>query len=95
LIDFLVKMKPEIYQGILIRQLAPAPVTELKNAIRGAKKVIVAEYNARGQIRTLIKDALSEADVQSILRYDGEHYTIDEFEQAVQEVLDEKVINEI
>ncbi|WP_158211603.1 2-oxoacid:acceptor oxidoreductase family protein [Alkalihalobacterium alkalinitrilicum] len=83
LIEHLVNKDPETYQGILLRQLSPVPLQELIDAIKETKKVIVAEYNATGQIRTFIKEAIQHKEVNSILRFDGEHYTEEEFEKEL------------
>ena len=89
LIENLVKDHPGIYQGLLIRQLAPLPKEELSEALKHSKKVVIAEYNAKAQIRTILEDALQGKKVQSLLRFDGEHFTDKEFHDEISTILDE------
>ncbi|OLS34508.1 2-oxoacid:acceptor oxidoreductase family protein [Bacillus sp. MRMR6] len=90
-IENFVQKNPYKYQGLLIRQLSPVPVEELSESLEGIEQIIVAEYNARGQIRTLLKDVFGEKEVHSLLRFDGEHFTDGEFEAAVTEISKKQV----
>lgn len=72
---------PEKYQGLLIRQLAPMP--ELPRLSAEVHMVIVSEYNATGPLRRLLGSWIGTIPVQSVRRYDGEHFTLEEFETAV------------
>ncbi|WP_216831141.1 2-oxoacid:acceptor oxidoreductase family protein [Alkalihalobacterium elongatum] len=83
LIEHLVKKDPDAYRGLLIRQISPIPKNEIMEALKETKKVIVAEYNATGQIRSFIESAIQDKEVDSILRFDGEHYTEEEFEKEL------------
>ncbi|MBP1931137.1 2-oxoglutarate ferredoxin oxidoreductase subunit alpha [Ammoniphilus resinae] len=87
LIENLVKRQPEQYKGVLLRQLHPVPVESIVNALSEAKTVIVAEYNATGQIRSMIESALVDRQIHSLLRYNGEHYTLEEFQDSVTSIL--------
>lgn len=87
LIEHFAKENPDTFKGLLIRQLTPLPMDELRNTLKGSEKVIVAEYNATGQIRTILKDALIDQEVQSLLRFDGEHFTNKEFSVEVNTIL--------
>jgi 2-oxoglutarate ferredoxin oxidoreductase subunit alpha len=78
-IESTVKKYPEKYYGVLLRQLHPIPYEELTTALVRSEKVIVAEYNATAQIRSLIEPALQQKEVHSLLRFDGEHYTLEKF----------------
>ncbi|WP_165820849.1 2-oxoacid:acceptor oxidoreductase family protein [Pueribacillus theae] len=89
LIEYFVKNN-DGFQGLLIRQLVPIPQEELLMALTNLEKVIVAEYNATGQIRTIIKDVIQDKEILSLLRFDGEHYTNEEFEEAVVHILNKK-----
>lgn len=82
--------KEEGVQGLLIRQLVPLPKEQLKKALEGVETIIVAEYNARAQIRTMLKDVLEGKETYSLLRFNGEHFTDDEFKEEVGRLLDEK-----
>ncbi len=48
--------------------------------------MIVTEYNATGQIRSIIEPVLVNKNVHSLLRFDGEHYTLEEFEDALKRI---------
>ncbi|MDG5789023.1 2-oxoacid:acceptor oxidoreductase subunit alpha [Evansella sp. AB-P1] len=54
-----------------IRLIHPFPTEELKSMVKNAKRVVVVENNATGQIAQLVKMNLAYGDVQSILKYDG------------------------
>lgn len=88
LIENFVKDHPGLYQGLLIRQLAPSPKEELTEALKHSKKVVIAEYNAKAQIRTILEDALEGKEVHSLLRFDGEHFTDQEFQEEILTILD-------
>jgi 2-oxoglutarate/2-oxoacid ferredoxin oxidoreductase subunit alpha len=86
LIENFIKDNPGAYQGLLIRQLAPLPKDELREALKNSKRVIVAEYNAKAQIRTILKDGLTNKEVHSLLRFDGEHFTDKEFHEEISKI---------
>jgi 2-oxoglutarate/2-oxoacid ferredoxin oxidoreductase subunit alpha len=88
LIENFVKENGDIYQGLLVRQLAPLPKKELQEALKHSKRVVVAEYNAKAQIRTILEEAIKDKEVHSLLRFDGEHFTDQEFEHEITTVLD-------
>jgi 2-oxoglutarate/2-oxoacid ferredoxin oxidoreductase subunit alpha len=55
-----------------IRLIHPFPTDELKPLIDSAKKVVVVENNATGQLASLIKMNVGNAEkIHSILKYDG------------------------
>lgn|GEM_PF-2537648 len=87
LIESLVRRYPEQYKGVLLRQLHPVPVDSIVNALSAAKTVIVAEYNATGQIRSMIESALNDKLTHSLLQFNGEHYTLEEFQDAITGIL--------
>ncbi|GEN36638.1 2-oxoacid:acceptor oxidoreductase family protein [Aneurinibacillus danicus] len=83
LIENIVNLHPDKYVGVLLRQLHPVPMEEISAAVSNVKTVIVAEYNATGQIRSIIEPALVDKNLHSLLRFDGEHYTLEEFENSL------------
>lgn len=87
LIEHFVKDYPDVYQGVLIRQLAPLPKEELTRALKNSTIIVVAEYNAKGQLRTILEPGLKEKEVHSLLRFDGEHYTDKEFSEEIFTIL--------
>ncbi|MFJ7726831.1 2-oxoacid:acceptor oxidoreductase family protein [Neobacillus sp. NPDC097160] len=87
LIENFVKDNPGVYQGLLIRQLAPLPMEELISALKNSKRRIVAEYNAKAQIRKILEPGLKDKEVYSLLRFDGEHYTDKEFSEGILTIL--------
>ncbi|UTR10796.1 2-oxoacid:acceptor oxidoreductase subunit alpha [Evansella sp. LMS18] len=54
-----------------IRLLHPFPADEVQEMAKKAKKVVVVENNATGQLASLIKMNLAMQDIHSILKYDG------------------------
>ena len=88
LIENFVKNHPGLYQGLLIRQLAPLAKEELAEALKDSRKVIIAEYNAKAQIRTILKEAIKDKHIYSLLRFDGEHFTDQEFQEEILTILD-------
>lgn len=57
---------------ITVRLLHPFPVDELKPYMDSARKIVVIENNATGQLAALIKLHVGQAEkIQSILKYDG------------------------
>lgn len=54
-----------------LRLLHPFPTDELQGMIDKAKKVVVIENNATGQVRQLVKLNTNAGEVKSILKYDG------------------------
>ncbi|WP_047154797.1 2-oxoacid:acceptor oxidoreductase family protein [Aneurinibacillus tyrosinisolvens] len=85
LIEAIVRRNPEEFCGILLRQLCPLPEYELSEILSGVGKIVVAEYNARGQIRFFLEPVLKDKNASSLLRFDGEHYTLEEFETAIRD----------
>jgi 2-oxoglutarate/2-oxoacid ferredoxin oxidoreductase subunit alpha len=83
IIENIVNLHPDKYVGILLRQLHPVPIQEISAALSNVKTVIVSEYNATGQIRSIIEPALADQNIHSLLRFDGEHYTLEEFDNAL------------
>ncbi len=55
-----------------IRLIHPFPTEELKPLVESAKKVVVIENNATGQLAKVIKTNLGDLDkIESVLKYDG------------------------
>ncbi len=75
---------PQRYQALLVRQIHPLPPPTWRTpAIRA---VVVAEYNASAQLRRLLGSWWRKLPVKSVLRYDGEHFSAEEFLRAVRNV---------
>ncbi|MCL6599163.1 MAG: 2-oxoacid:acceptor oxidoreductase family protein [Alicyclobacillus macrosporangiidus] len=94
LIHAAVAAHPDLYRGVLLRQLWPVPVDGLLAALAGAREVVVCEYNATGQLTHLMATAVSAAGFRTVRRYDGEHYTVEEFLAALEaagETLDGRI----
>lgn len=64
--------------------LSPFPEHAFREAIRGIKKLIAVENNATGQLVRLIKAHGIDVD-DTILKYDGRPFTLDELEKMVKE----------
>jgi 2-oxoglutarate/2-oxoacid ferredoxin oxidoreductase subunit alpha len=55
-----------------VRLIHPFPTDEMLPLVQSAKKVIVVEQNATGQLANIIKMNVGHADkIQSVLKYDG------------------------
>jgi 2-oxoglutarate ferredoxin oxidoreductase subunit alpha len=55
-----------------IRLIHPFPADELLPYVQGAKKVVVVENNATGQLASILKMNIASHDkIQSVLKYDG------------------------
>ncbi|MCL8206872.1 MAG: 2-oxoacid:acceptor oxidoreductase family protein [Actinomycetia bacterium] len=74
-----VEADPARFRGVLVRQIVPAPVDALRAALRRAEAVVVAEYNATGQLEELLGPAFDAVRPRALRRFDGEHWTLDEF----------------
>ncbi|RKL69069.1 2-oxoglutarate ferredoxin oxidoreductase subunit alpha [Salipaludibacillus neizhouensis] len=70
-----------------IRLLHPFPTDELESMIDKAKKVIVIENNATGQVAQLLKMNTRLNKVESILKYDGNPFLPSEIHNRCKEVL--------
>lgn len=64
---------------IHVRRIAPLPADELRTALTGARRILVIEHNATGQLRTLMLEAsLGDLPLESMLKFDGTLLTPDE-----------------
>lgn len=71
-----------------VRLIHPFPVEDMKPLMEKAKKVIVVEHNATGQLTDQIKLRVGMADkVSSILKYDGNPFLPSEVYNRVKELL--------
>lgn len=70
---------PARFRGVLVRQIQPVPADALQAALRAAEAVVVAEYNATGQLEALLGPAFGPVRTRALRRFDGEHWTLDEF----------------
>ena len=66
--------------------LSPFPLDEFKEAIKGAKKIISVENNARGQLRQLLSCHGIKID-EEILKYDGRPFSVDELRERLKKIL--------
>ncbi len=72
---------------IMIRQLHPFPVELVEPHLKSAKKVVVIENNATGQLAGLIKQNLGYHDkIESVLKYDGTPFLPSEVYKACKEL---------
>ncbi|PWA13300.1 2-oxoacid:acceptor oxidoreductase subunit alpha [Pueribacillus theae] len=70
-----------------IRLLHPFPANELKPIIDQAKKIVVVENNATGQLANLIKMNIGAAEkIQSVLKYDGNPFLPNDVYTKVKEL---------
>ncbi|PSR27036.1 MAG: hypothetical protein C7B46_19660 [Sulfobacillus benefaciens] len=81
LISAVVLSMPDVYQGLLLRQLAPLP-TMPKFSSR-VEMIVVAEYNATGQLQRLVEPMFRGKTFRSVRRYDGEQFTVEEFKEQL------------
>ncbi|HTY51995.1 MAG TPA: 2-oxoacid:acceptor oxidoreductase family protein [Methanomicrobiales archaeon] len=66
--------------------LCPFPEKRLKDALAGARRVVVVEQNATGQLEKLLAGYSILPDAR-IRKYDGRPFALDELEAQVREVL--------
>jgi 2-oxoglutarate/2-oxoacid ferredoxin oxidoreductase subunit alpha len=64
--------------------LSPFPVEALKEALAGVTKLVAVENSATGQLTRLITTFGIDAD-ETVLKYDGRPFTVDELEARVKE----------
>lgn len=64
--------------------LSPFPEHAFKEAVKGVKKLIAVENNVTGQLVRLIRAYGIDVD-DTILKYDGRPFTLDELEKMVKE----------
>ncbi|SFU93395.1 2-oxoacid:acceptor oxidoreductase family protein [Alicyclobacillus macrosporangiidus] len=84
LIHAAVAAHPDLYRGVLLRQLWPVPADGLLAAVAGAREVVVCEYNATGQLAHLLATTVPDGGCRTVRRYDGEHYTVEAFLAALE-----------
>jgi len=73
---------------LMVRQLYPFPVEVLEPHLKEAKKVVVIENNATGQLAGLIKRFIGYHDkIQSVLKYDGTPFLPSEVYKACKELI--------
>ena len=71
-----------------IHLVAPFPVLQVQNCLKNAKKIIVLEHNATGQLRQLIMgNVVNCPPIKSILQYDGDIITPQVLKDKCLEVL--------
>lgn len=71
-----------------IRLIHPFPAEEMMNYVQSAKKVLVVENNATGQLASILKmNVGGHQKIQSVLRYDGTPFLPRQLETQVKEML--------
>jgi len=71
-----------------IRLIHPFPTNELLPLVQNAKKVIVVEQNATGQLANILKMNVGHADkIHSVLKYDGNPFLPQEVYSKCKELL--------
>ncbi|MDO6655682.1 2-oxoacid:acceptor oxidoreductase subunit alpha [Anaerobacillus sp. 1_MG-2023] len=71
-----------------IRLVHPFPVDELQPMLQAAKKVIVIEHNATGQLASLVKMNVGYGEkIESLLKYDGNPFLPGDIHQQCKEML--------
>jgi 2-oxoglutarate/2-oxoacid ferredoxin oxidoreductase subunit alpha len=71
-----------------VRLIHPFPTDELLPLVQSAKKVVVVEHNATGQLASIIKMNVGHADkISSVLKYDGNPFLPHEVYTKCKELL--------
>lgn len=70
-----------------IRLVHPFPSEELKPLLNTAKKVVVIENNATGQLANIIKMNVCDCNLENILKYDGNPFLPSEIYNQCKELL--------
>ena len=72
---------------IMVRQMHPFPSDQLRPHLDSAKKVVVLENNATGQLANLIKmNVGSHEKIRNLLKYDGTPFLPSEIHKACKEL---------
>jgi len=66
--------------------MSPFPLTQLKAAMKGVKKLIAVESNATAQLVRLMNQYGLDAD-ETILKYDGRPFSVEELEEKLRKAL--------
>ncbi len=66
--------------------LSPFPIEAFKEELKGAKKLILVENSATGQLRTMLSGYGINIDSQ-VLKYDGRPFSVNELEDRLKKVL--------
>jgi 2-oxoglutarate ferredoxin oxidoreductase subunit alpha len=71
-----------------VRLIHPFPVEEIQPLVDSAKKVVVVEYNATGQLTQILKLNVGHHNkVESLLKYDGNPFLPSEIHNSIKELL--------
>lgn len=71
-----------------IRLIHPFPTEKMAPLVKAAKKVIVVEYNATGQLASILKMNVGEHEkISSLLKYDGDPFLPKEIHTKCKELL--------
>lgn len=71
-----------------LRLLHPFPTKEIKPYAEAAKRIVVIEQNATGQLAKLLKMNIGLADrIDSVLKYDGTPFLPDELYRRIKETI--------
>ncbi|WP_139364896.1 2-oxoacid:acceptor oxidoreductase subunit alpha [Sutcliffiella halmapala] len=71
-----------------VRLIHPFPTAEVLPLVKAAKKVIVVEYNATGQLASILKMNVGHAEkISSVLKYDGDPFLPKEIHTKCKELL--------
>lgn len=66
--------------------LSPFPVAQLKEALKGVKRLIAVESNATAQLVRLVNSYGIDAQ-EKILKYDGRPFSVEELEEKLREAI--------
>lgn len=69
-------------KAVQVIALSPFPTRKLENALKGARKIIVVENNATGQLARLLNYHGLKTD-ENILKYDGRPFSVDELKKRL------------
>ncbi|MGD6871516.1 2-oxoacid:acceptor oxidoreductase subunit alpha [Sutcliffiella horikoshii] len=73
---------------VQVRLIHPFPTEEIAPLVKAAKKVIVVEYNATGQLANILKMNVGEHEkIRSLLKYDGDPFLPKEIHTKCKELL--------
>lgn len=76
-----------------IRLVHPFPAGELKRLVDSADRIAVVEHNATGQLASLVKANLGQAEkIENLLKYDGNPFLPSDIYEGVKEILQVKSV---
>ncbi len=69
------------------RELWPFPAESAREALRTARRLVIVEGNATGQLAQLIRQFCGHAEIEQVTRYDGRPFVVEELAEQLGKVV--------